>query len=201
MLGFGDRDFVVAYFGVVYRSKGVETLLKAFQKVATQQPEVKLALIGGQASVIDGSSYFQEIVELSRQLGIEEKMVAREYDWNSLDGSLYLRAADICVLPFDNGVTLIRSSFAGAAAHGLPIITTRGNTLESPYVDGTNVLLCPPKDPESLAAAIDLVISNPELRQRLADGASEMARELFSWDKVIDRTIAALTDGRSPNRV
>jgi glycosyltransferase involved in cell wall biosynthesis len=194
-LGLGAQDFVVAYFGVIYRSKGLETLLKAFQKVAAQRKDVKLALIGGQTSVLDGDSYFKEICELSRQLKIEDKIVARDYQWESTDGSLFLRAADVCVLPFDDGVTLIRSSLAGAATHGLPIITTQGDNLESPFIDGKNVLLCRPKDPENLAAAMDSLISNPELRRRLADGALEMSREWFSWDKAIDRTVAALTGG------
>ena len=45
--------------------------------------------------------------------------------------TLYLCAADICVLPFNVGVRLNNSSFAAAAAHGLPIVTTRGEMLES----------------------------------------------------------------------
>lgn len=192
MLGLAQEDFVVAYFGVVYRSKGLETLLPAFSKIAAKRKDVKLALIGGQASVLDGPSYFQEICDLSRQLGIEDRTVAREYEWDSSDGSFYLRAADVCVLPFDNGVTLNRSSLAGAAAHGLPIITTRGKALESPFKDGRNLLLCEPKDPESLAVAMESVICDRELRRRLCEGASELAQEWFSWDKVIEETISLL---------
>lgn len=192
MLGLGDGDFVLAYFGVLYRSKGLETLLKAFQIVAAQRTNLRLVLIGGQANVRDGLLYFNEICELSRELKIEDKLTAREYEWDSFDGSLYLHASDACVLPFDQGITLNRSSFAGAAAHGLPIITTRGNALESPFVDGRNVLLCQPKNAESLAAAIESLVGSPELRQRLSDGALEMAREWFSWDKAIEQTVEAL---------
>jgi glycosyltransferase involved in cell wall biosynthesis len=193
MLGLRDEDFVLAFFGVLYRTKGVETLLEAFQIAAAKRTNLRLVLIGGQANVSDGSEYFNELCELARRLKIEDRVTAREYEWDSFDGSLYLNAADVCVLPFDHGVTLNRSSFGGAVAHGLPIITTRGDNLESPFIDGKNVLLCRPKDPENLAAAIDSLISNPELRRRLADGAFEMSREWFSWDKAIDRTVAALT--------
>ena len=110
----------------------------------------------------------------------------------------YLHAADACVLPFDQGITLNRSSFAGAVAHRLPIITTKGDTLESPFVDGKNVLLCRPKDPEGLATAIESVICDRELRQRLSEGALEMASKWFSWEKAIEQTIGAL-NGQSSN--
>ena len=193
ILGFAESDFIVAYFGVIYRSKGLETLLKAFQKVATRRENARLALIGGQSNAMDGLAYFNEICDLSRQLSIDHRMVAREYDWDSSDGSLYLRAADVCVLPFDDGVTLNRSSLAGAAEHGLPIITTKGETLESPFIDGRNMLLCRPRDPDCLALAIERIAEDFDLRRRLSEGASTLAGEWFSWDRAIDRTIAALS--------
>jgi glycosyltransferase involved in cell wall biosynthesis len=191
MLGLGDQDFVIAYFGVLYRTKGVKTLLRAFQIVSAQRKNLRLVLIGGQANALDGSLYFDGVCELARQLKIEDKITAREYEWDSFDGSLYLHAADACVLPFDQGITLNRSSFGGAIAHGLPIITTRGATLESAFVDGENVLLCQPKDPHGLAAAIESLISGQDLRQHLSEGAAEMAREWFSWDKAIDKITGA----------
>jgi glycosyltransferase involved in cell wall biosynthesis len=195
LLGVGPEDFLLAYFGVLYRTKGVETLLKAFKKLTEQRKNAKLVLIGGQANLIDGYAYFEELCEIARELGIVDRVVARQYNWDSFDGSLYLQAADVCVLPFDNGVTLNRSSVAGAAAHGLPIITTRGSGLETPFQDRLNVLLCPPKDAASLAAAMESLMNCPALRQRLSDGAVKLAREWYSWDKALDQTITALQGG------
>ena len=96
------------------------------------------------------------------------------------------------MLPFDDGVSMNNSTFAAAAAHGLPIITTRGAVLEEPFVHGDNVFLCPPRDPDALADAIEVLMSRPELRERLAAGACKMTTEWFSWDKAIERTIATL---------
>jgi glycosyltransferase involved in cell wall biosynthesis len=192
-LRLGNGDFVLAYFGYINPGKGLETLLRAFQIVASQRRNVRLILIGGQTDphAEQGTSYFQKICELARRLNIEDEVSAWEYGSDSFQGSLYLHAADACVLPFDEGITLNRSSFAGAAAHGLPIITTEGNILESPFVHGKNVLLCPPKSPEKLAAAIESLICSAELRQRLSKGALEIAREWFSWDTAIERTLDA----------
>ena len=100
---------------------------------------------------------------------------------------MYLYAADACVLPFDQGVILSRSSLAAAASHGLPIITTQGEHLESPFQHEVNVFLCPPKDPDALALGIRRVVSSPDLRRKLREGAGQLAREWFSWEKAVTR--------------
>jgi glycosyltransferase involved in cell wall biosynthesis len=81
------------------------------------------------------------------------------------------------------------SSFAAAAAHGLPIITTTGEFLESPFLPRRNLLLCPPREPESLAAAIETLMDEPQLRQQLSEGALDLSRRWFSWDVALQRTL------------
>ena len=95
----------------------------------------------------------------------------------------------ICVLPFNDGVRLNNSSFAVAASHGLPIVTTLGDSLESPFLDGENVRLCLPKNPVALAAAITELAHSPDMRKRLAAGARRLAESHFSWDRTIDATL------------
>ena len=193
-----DQDhFLLAYFGYVEDSKGVETLLQAVQLVTKQVGNVRLVMIGGgrgTAKAVVGqreefvASYVREMQSLSERLGIADKVTwLPGYSSGSQEGSMYLYAADVCVLPFDHGVILSRSSLAAAAAHGLPIITTRGEHLESPFQHEVNVFLCPPKDPDALALAIRRVMSSPDLRLKLTEGAGQLAREWFSWEKAVTR--------------
>ena len=194
MLGVKPEDFVLAYYGYIYPDKGIETLLKAFRIINDQRSNTRLVMIGASLGSSHDSSYLTGIHQLANDLGIRGSIAwTGEYESDSDKGSLYLRAADSCVLPFDNGVTLNRSSIAAAAAHGLPIITTKGKKLESPFRDRENVLLCPTRDPKSLAAATDQVIANAELRNRLRQGALGLAREFFSWNNAVARTIEALS--------
>jgi polysaccharide biosynthesis protein PslF len=195
-LGVKDGDFLIVYYGYVYPSKGVETLLQAFKNIVRCKSTARLAIIGGVLEHLWGDSspksnrYVEELQSLPVRLGIADRIIwtgacAPEGD----DGSLYLRAADACVLPFDKGVYLNNSSFAVAAAHGLPIITTMGSMVETPLVHGSNVILCPPKDPTMLTGAIELLIHNGDMRRRLQNGARTLAREWFSWDRATDRLI------------
>lgn len=195
-LGVGPDEFLVAYFGYIYPGKGIETLLRGFQSVVKQKGKVRLVVVGGSNEIVlkrlGRNNYARELQGLAREIGLDGKVSWTGYYPAESDlGSIYLRAADACVLPFDDGVLLHRSSFAAAAVHGLPIITTRGDTLEPPFVDGRNVLLCTPQDPTSLAGALTSLIERPELRRNLSAGVLSMAREWFSWDRAIERLMEA----------
>lgn len=135
--------------------------------------------------------------ELAAALGLEKELVwTGQCDWDGDEVSLYLHAVDVCVLPFDDGVSMNNSTFAAAAAHGCPIISARGKTLERFFLHGDNVFLCPPRDPEALAAAVQTLMDRAELRAHLGSGALELSEEWVSWGRAVDRTLAALTSHR-----
>jgi len=193
--GIAADEFLIAYFGYVHHNKGIDTLLKALQLVGNRRTNVRLILVGGTED--DNSQreglYARELVELAKRLGISDRITwTGTYAPDSDFGSMCLRGADACALPYDNGVTLNRSSFAVAVAHGLPTITTRADELEPQFVDGKNVLLCPPKDPVALASAIDGLMSNGEIQRQLKSGALDLAHEWYSWPRTMKLTLSAL---------
>jgi glycosyltransferase involved in cell wall biosynthesis len=199
-LGLGSEDFVFAYFGRLRSGKGLETLLEAFKLVAARHASVKLAIIGGADQDWFGGGWTPDhLHDLARTLGVTEKVVwSGEYSWDSDIGSAYLRGADVAVLPFDYGVDLNNSSFAAVAAHALPTITTMGPIRDDVFADGENVLLCPPKDPAAVAAAMERLLLDTGLRQRLRSGIEQLSRHWFSWEVGIERTIQALDAARLP---
>jgi glycosyltransferase involved in cell wall biosynthesis len=194
LLGVKPEEFLLLYFGYIYQGKGIETLLQAFQTVTHLGRPVRLGLVGGEVALPARPHYGQEMRALSKHLGIDDKVIwTGGYAWDSDEASVYLRAADACILPFDKGIQLNNSSFAAAAAHGLPIITTQGATIESPFIPAKNVLLLPPQTPEALATAITTLLDSPALRQRLGQGALQLSQEWFSWKKTVERTITTLS--------
>ena len=194
-LGIKSDEILLICFGYVYPGKGVETLMKAFQTVARKHKRVRLLVLGGFiARKFPASPNFKdEISAMPRELGIEDRVIwFGEYAWDSDEASVCLRAADACVLPLDYGIQLNNSSFAAAISHGLPVITTCGVALEEPFVNEDNVLLCSPKDPAALARAIEHLMDNPELMERVKKGAQRLADKWFSWENAVDHTIMAL---------
>jgi glycosyltransferase involved in cell wall biosynthesis len=185
---------IVAYLGYLHAGKGLNTLLLAFEKLSQERANLRLMLMGGTIDPKSGNptSYVQELQALSRRLGIADKIIwTGEYSGTNDAASRLLRAADLCVLPFAKGVHLNNSSFTSAATHGIPVITTRGDDTEEQLVHGENVYLCPPQSPIALADAIRAVVQDAGLRKRLSTGITSLTANWFSWDRAIERTLAA----------
>jgi glycosyltransferase involved in cell wall biosynthesis len=189
--GIGANEFIVAYFGYIYRSKGIETLLRSFRIAQQRIPYLRLLLIGGvPTNSPDCQTYVEEIRQLVAELGLQERVTwTGDYPWDSDVGSRYLRAVDLCVLPFDQGVHLNNSSFSAVASHGLPILTTRPESVEPQFVHNKNVFLCPPQDPAAMAESLGRLVKDADLRERLREGVRNLAQEWFSWESVIRRTL------------
>jgi glycosyltransferase involved in cell wall biosynthesis len=85
------------------------------------------------------------------------------------------REYDIFVLPTGPGEGIPRVLLE-AMAGGLPIVTTRVSGIGSLVRDGENGLLVDTAAPEALLAAVERVMTSPELRQRLIQGGYATAR-------------------------
>jgi glycosyltransferase involved in cell wall biosynthesis len=194
-LGIGNEEFVIAFFGYVYPKKGIETLLEAFQILVRGGRNARLVFIGGTIDIdaeVSGR-YWDRMQELCKDLGVADKTTwTGAFRSDGEEGSLFLRAADVCVLPLLGGVQLNNSSFSVMAAHGMPIITTRGPTTDPVFVDGENVRFCEPRNAAALADRIGALIDSEQARERLRSGISKLAHEWLSWDQGIARTVAAL---------
>jgi glycosyltransferase involved in cell wall biosynthesis len=192
-LGLTNTDFVIVFFGYLYRTKGVEFLLRAFQIVRAERKDVKLVFVGGKVGLdVEGSGdYFERMQSLAQELQIEKDVTwTGAVESDTEEGSLYLHAADVAVLPFLQGVQLNNSSLATVAAHSLPIIASQGPLLDKAFADGSNILLCEPKDHQAIARYIMQLMDDPSLLERMGIGAKKLAEEWFSWDTAIDRTLA-----------
>jgi glycosyltransferase involved in cell wall biosynthesis len=197
LLSLRPEQFAFVYFGHFYPGKGVETLIAAFAALSTAHPEYRLVLAGGRsldaelgALVIDYRSALHAQISAH---GLEPRVIwTGGYEPGSLLPSRWLRAADACVLPFEDGVRLNNSSFVAAAALGLPILTTAGEDHEPVFRDRENVLLVPPRQSAAMAAAMTELRADPELRARLSAGALALWRDCFSPTDIIARTAAFL---------
>ena len=184
ILGVDNKQIVISYFGYLYWMKGLETFLESLQYLSKN---ARVLIIGGTSDY----TYLEKLKDICREVGVYDKVSWLGYCADEL-ASKYLYASDICVLPFNDGVRLNNSSFAVAASHGLPIVTTQGDNLESPFINNENVKLCSPQSPKLLGAAINELIADPGIRQKLALGSKKLADTYFSWDRVINSTLECL---------
>jgi glycosyltransferase involved in cell wall biosynthesis len=79
---------------------------------------------------------------------------------------------------------------AEAMAFGRPVVAAAGGALLELVEDGVTGILVPPRDAAALREAVERLLADPELRERLGREARTRARECFGWDGVIEETLA-----------
>ena len=88
-----------------------------------------------------------------------------------------------CVVEADGGSDNLPTVIMEAMAAGVPVISTRVAGVPEMIADGEDGLVAPPNDPASLAAAMEKLLRDPLLADRLAAGARQSAAEKFAIER------------------
>jgi glycosyltransferase involved in cell wall biosynthesis len=164
--------------------KGIDLLLLAFAQVRRHVSDVTLVVAGS-----GESAFVNRLREQAQQLGIAEHV-----SWPGfLDGAKKSAAfanADIFVLPSYSenfGIAAVEAMISGT-----PLIVTDQVALHRDIsLAGAGVVIsC---DADELAKAILLLLSDENLRRRIAQRAVELAKS-FSIEAVTDRMITTYRD-------
>lgn len=177
-LGAGDTTILIAYFGLVSYTKGLDLLLEAL----TSLPErFRLVVIGGEAQAPEDRRFASAVVEQIARLGLLNRVVMTG-QLSAPEVSAHLLAADIAALPFRDGASYRRGSLLAALSHGLPAVTTRPPLALNPPLDEA-ALLVPPGDVVAIRAALAELAADPALRNRLAQRGMALAAG-FDWPSI-----------------
>jgi glycosyltransferase involved in cell wall biosynthesis len=176
LLGAQDGDLLVVSVGRLARVKGFEYLIKA----ASRLERVTLAIVG--------EGELRSELERLAQASPARVVLAGGMPHSRVAQAL--AAADVVVVPsvVDNRgrVDATTSTALEALSSGRPLVATAVGGIPEVVRDGENGLLVPQKDPVALAAAIERVRVDPELRHQLSLRAREYAVERLGWDGTID---------------
>jgi glycosyltransferase involved in cell wall biosynthesis len=197
-LGVPDGRFVLLYFGFVHPVKGIETLIRSVARARRAIPGIALWIVGGVHSLAmraaEADGYERLVRQLIAELDLAEHVELTGYLPDDQVATRFA-AADLAVLPFNQGATLKSGSLITCLSFGKPTLTTLGGDLES-LVHGENVWLVPPRHPSGLAEAICHLAGDDAARNRLAGGARLVARQ-FAWSDIARRHLALYQrDGR-----
>lgn len=165
--------FLCVYTGKLNRGKGLELLLRAWQRLAARHRHLHLVLVGS------GAGQFLSCEEELRRF-VRDHDLAASVTFTGAVGNVedYLKAADLFVLPSDSeslGIALIE-----AMACGLPAIATRVGGIPDVVEDGIDGRLIEAGDEAGLAAAIEHLLADPAARAALARAARAKAEAGFS---------------------
>jgi len=173
--GISRSDLVLMFAGGDWERKGVVYIIEALSLIP--RPDVKLLIVGS-----GDEKFYGQLAELKQ---VRERVTFISHSNNLWE---YYAASDVFVFP------TIYEPFglviAEAMASGLPVISSRVAGAADLIIDEVNgILLRDPSDVNDLAAKIELLLSNAELRKTMGERARETAEKL-SWDRVAQKTLA-----------
>jgi glycosyltransferase involved in cell wall biosynthesis len=172
-LGVPQGAPFVGMVGRITHWKGQEILAEAAALVLQSHPDVHFVAVGSYFA--DQSHYLRNLKSLINSLGLNGRFHLVDYRPDVTD---VYQALDIFVLPSIKpepfGRVTVEAMIQGRAV----IATNHGGTVEL-IEDGVTGMLVPPSDPKSLAAAIELLLADRTLREKMGRAAACYAKENF----------------------
>jgi len=108
-------------------------------------------------------------------------------------GPYYERAAVVCVPSRREGYGVTARE---AMAYGRAVVTTGVGGLADAIDDGVTGLVVPPGDAPALRRALERLLADSDLRDRLGAAAREKARAAYGWAAATAATVAVYDDVR-----
>jgi glycosyltransferase involved in cell wall biosynthesis len=179
--GLEGSECAVLCQGMIRPYKGIEFLIDAWAEVQQSGARAKLIIMGrGEPDLL--GSIRQQVQALGLQGSIELR-----FEFVPTETMIsYYQAADIVVYPYKSITT------SGALMTGIAqkkaIVATSLAPFRELLDDGKNALLCDYGDTRGLASALTRLISNPALRDKLANESALLSSGEQTWHE-----IAALT--------
>lgn len=165
-----DKDkFTFLFVGRIVKDKGVNELVNAFLRLNLLKPETRLFLVGPYEDDID-----PVLPETRKAIDDNEAIIAvgRKSDVRS-----YYAASDCFVFPsYREGFP---NTVLEAGAMGLPSIVTDINGSREIIEDGFNGLIVPSKNEDALFDAMQKIVEDSDLRDKLSSVARQRIEERF----------------------
>ncbi|MGH9340471.1 MAG: glycosyltransferase family 4 protein [Acidobacteriota bacterium] len=173
------RPLAIGMLGQISPHKGQEDFIRAAALLSRRFSDLEFFIAGAENDPLQPCS--QSLQRLVQQL----ELGGRIHFYPFLDNVVhYLAALDIFVLPSWEepfGIVLLE-----AMAAGIPVVATRsGGPLEI-LAHHTSPVYAQPRDPHSLADAMEALIRSPELRKRLSREGLQMVRA-YDKDQVMNQ--------------
>jgi phosphatidyl-myo-inositol dimannoside synthase len=183
--GAAHGELLVVALGRLVAKKGFSHLLRAADRLQSRGVPVRLA-IGGTGDLAD------PLAAEAARLGCASRVrFLGDIPHDEVGG--LLRAADVVAVPSvrdeKGNVDGLPNVLLEAMAVGRPLVSTRIAGVPDVVDHDRNGLLVPPGDDDALAAALERLATDRELRARLAAAALDRARAL-SWKSYGDQLLA-----------
>lgn len=176
-----ESDYLLYFGRLDWFQKGLDVMLDAMKLLVARRPGLRLKVAGRGKDL-------PRLVEQAGQLGIAANLEVLGAVGDAERDVLFAGARVLLMPSRFEGFGMVA---AEAMAAGIPIVATTAGSLPEVVDPPEGGVLVPPGDPESLAAAVDALLSDPERRHALGKSARRSA-ERFRWDRVAEQHLEFL---------
>jgi glycosyltransferase involved in cell wall biosynthesis len=188
-LGLPRGRRAAIFTGRLVTTKGLPSLLRAWQAVVAAHPDALLVLVGSGGLGMQNCE--DELRRFARDNGIEGRVVFT----GSVDNvHEYLQASDVFVFPSEReafGISVIE-----AMACELPVVTTGVDGIRDIVRPGIDALVVPPGDDGALAAAIARALDGGDAIATMAAAGRARVLQRFSSASVVAAYRELLAEAR-----
>ena len=169
------KDFILLQVGNLELNKRQADAIKALQILSKRYSGIKL--------VFDGGGRQTELIRLSEQLGVKDKVLFLRSTSDKELAEVYA-ACDVFVFPAQItwGLAVVE-----AMAAGKPVIVSSKCGVSEIIQTNVNGIVVDHAAPEEIAKQAELLMNNPSLRRELGRNASEYVKSRLSWEKYAEQ--------------
>jgi len=176
---------VLLTFGLIGRSKGIETVIKALPMVVEKHPEVHYVVLGKtHPHVIKwaGEEYREYLEKLAIELKVEKNVQFINEYVSEEELMAYLLASDIYVTPYLNKAQITSGTLSYAVGGGSAVISTPYWHAEELLAEGRGRLF-EFHDYEGLAGIVNELLDDPQQMENLKQRAFNYGLKI-AWPKI-----------------
>jgi glycosyltransferase involved in cell wall biosynthesis len=175
---FLPEDIVVGTVKGLVRVYGIEYLIRAFALLRARHSNLPLKLL-----LVGGGPQEAELKRLVRELGLTDVTVftGRVNHASVPDFQNMLSVFVSVSLSESFGVAVIEAS-----ACAKPVVVSSVGGLPEVVEDGVTGFIVPPCDPVHTAGAIEKLVLDESLRERMGQAGRERVERLYEWEHCVD---------------
>jgi glycosyltransferase involved in cell wall biosynthesis len=174
LFGVAADEFVVGWVGRMTAIKRVDDVLLAFRALRERGVDARLCLVG------DGPDR-EDVEQRAHDLGIARHTLFVGYQ---RDVAPYYSFFDAFVLPSANEGTPV--SAIESLAAGRPVVATGVGGTPDVVEDGADGILVAVGDVDGIAAALERLAHDPELRRQLGEHGRERVVSRYRVERLVD---------------
>ena len=174
----------ILFFGQVRRNKGLDVLLAAERLMRGRAGNYEIVVAG----TCDEPEYYADLLDKDAPVRMVNTFIP------DADVPHYFQQATVVVLPYRSATQ--SGIIPMAYAYGRPVVATPVGAVAEVVRDGETGLLVPPENPQALADALVMLLTDENRCKSMGEAARRFSDTHLSWDAIARQTLAVYEDAK-----